>query len=159
RLYAQFQHEPPETVFDSMQAELRTILEPLGLAFEWRNLDQSRGNEVSTELAVIHFKGSCNLADLTPLAAFPGPLGWTHISDGEILPFTDVSCDRIRVFIQHDLVRMPARDREVVYGRAIARVLAHELYHIFAKTTKHGSWGIAKSAYSVDELLCPKFEF
>jgi hypothetical protein len=159
RLYAQFQQEPPEMVLASLQAELRTILEPLGMSFEWRDLDLSRGNEVSTELAIIHFKGDCDVKELAPVAVFPGPLGWTHITDGEILPFTDVSCDSIRLFVQRDLLRLPERDREAAFGRAVARVLAHELYHIFANTTKHGSWGIAKAAYSVDELLCPKLQF
>jgi len=159
RLYAQFQQEPPDVVFGSMQAELRTILEPLGLAYDWRELDLSGGTEVSTELAVIHFKGSCDVENLAAVAVFPGPLGWTHMSDGEVLPFTDISCDRIRVFIQRDLLRLPEWERRSAYGRAVARVLAHELYHIFAKTTKHGSWGIAKAAYTVDELLCPKLQF
>ena len=47
----------------------------------------------------------------------------------------------------------------IALEEVLGRVVAHELYHIFAKTTRHGSWGIAKAAYTVDELLCPKFEF
>jgi hypothetical protein len=159
RLYTQFQQEPPEMVLGSLQMELRTILEPLGLGFEWRELDLSGGNEVSTELAVIHFKGSCDVENLAALKVYPGPLGWTHMSGGEVLPFTDISCDRVRLFMQRDLLRLPERDRQAAYGKAVGRVLAHELYHIFAKTAKHGSWGIAKAAYTVEELLCPTFQF
>src|SRR5579871_801156 len=159
RLYTQFQQDPPETVLESVQEELENILEPLGLGFEWRSLVLNRGNEVSTELAVIHFKGNCDISDLEAADAFPGPLGWTHISDGEILPFSDVNCDGIRLFLQRDLLKLPEKGRPAAYGRAIARVVAHELYHIFAKTTKHGAQGLGKAAYSAQELLRTRFEF
>ena len=42
-------------------------------------------------------------------------------------------------------------------GRALGRVLAHELYHIFANTTKHARAGIAKSCYTAPELLADEF--
>ena len=89
----------------------------------------------------------------------PGALGWTHVSDGVILPFSDVDCDRIRQFLQKDILQEPAADRDEIFGRAIARVLAHELYHIFANTEKHGSCGVGKSSYSVRELLSDDFQF
>src|SRR5579872_472485 len=131
RLYTQFQHQPPDAVLDAIQEELDSIMMPAGMDFEWRSLANTLGNEVSVELAVIHFKGACALTDLSPMEVYPGPLGWTHMSDGEILPFSDINCDGIRVFVQRDLLRLPVAIREAVYGRAIARVLAHELYHIF----------------------------
>jgi hypothetical protein len=75
------------------------------------------------------------------------------MSDGEILPFSDINCDAIRSFLQRDLLRIPEVDREVAYGRAIARVLAHELYHIFARTTRHAVRDIGKSTFTVQDLL------
>ena len=36
--------------------------------------------------------------------------------------------------------------------------MAHELYHIFANTTRHGS-GVAKEAYTVRDLMCEEFQF
>ena len=159
RLYTQFQQEPPDTVLESIQEELENIMLPIGMGFEWRNLATTTGTEVSAELAVIHFKGHCDVTDLEPADGFPGPLGWTHMSDGEILPFSDVNCDGIRIFLQRDLLRLPEENRAAAYGRAIARVLAHELYHIFARTTKHSSWGVAKAAYNVRELLSTTFKF
>jgi hypothetical protein len=76
-----------------------------------------------------------------------------------ILPFSDVDCDRIRAFIRRGLLSLPEGDREAIFGRAMGRVLAHELYHVFAKTGRHGSRGIGKAAYSVQELLSPNFRF
>jgi hypothetical protein len=158
-LYFHFQQDPPDAVLESIKEELSNIMVPAGLELEWRALDTTKGKEVSVELAVIHFKGTCDAEDLMPMDGYPGPLGWTHISDGEILPFSDINCDGIRLFVQRDLLRVPEPNRTDVFGRAVARVLAHELYHIFARTTKHGAWGIGKSAYSVRELLSNKFEF
>jgi len=159
RLYTSFQQTPPDAVLDSMQEELANILGPLGVVFEWRSLALATGNEVSAELVVIHFKGRCDALNLEPVDGIPGPLGWTHMSDGEILPFTDVNCDGIRLFMQRELLALPATERQAAYGRALARVLAHELYHIFARTTRHASWGIAKPAYSARDLLAPKLQF
>ena len=38
-------------------------------------------------------------------------------------------------------------------------MLAHELYHIFAKTAHHGSRGAAKGIYSVADMLTHSFGF
>ena len=131
---------------------------PIGLRFEWRDLAQTQGHEVSTELAVVTFKGRCDTAGLITRSRFEGALGWTHVSDGQILPFTDVSCDRVREFVQSGLLTYRMENREEKYGRALGRVLAHELYHIFANTLRHGT-GVAKESYSVLDLLADDFQF
>lgn len=158
-LYTSFQHEPPPAVVEALQDELEQIMTPIGLHFTWRSLSGVRGNEISVELAVITFKGRCDLAGLLTRNAPPGALGWTHVSDGNILPFSDVDCDRIRSFVQGTLSTIPRDDREEAFGRAVGRVLAHELYHIFANTQKHGSCGVAKEAYTVQDLMSDDFEF
>jgi hypothetical protein len=50
-------------------------------------------------------------------------------------------------------------EREKIFGRAIARVLAHELYHIFANTRKHTARGIGKSTYLAQELVSGDLHF
>ena len=158
-LYTQFQQEPPAAVFDALRDEVDSIMAPSGLRFTWRELSAARGDAVTVELAVITFKGRCDAAGLTPHGSDPGPLGWTHISDGVILPFAEIDCQRIRAFIQKQLLTVPAENREATYGRAVGRVLAHELYHIFANTTSHSSCGVGKSRYKVEELLSSEFQF
>ena len=158
-LYMQFQQAPPEGVLQALQHEVESIMAPIGLRFEWRNLAQTQGHEVSAELAVVTFKGRCDIAGLMTHSRFEGALGWTHVSDGQILPFTDISCDRIRELVQAGLLTFRIEDREAKYGRALGRVLAHELYHIFANTARHGSVGVAKESYSVQDLLSDDFQF
>jgi hypothetical protein len=158
-LYSGFEQEPPEAVKTALDDELDSIMTPLGLRFEWRDLHAARMGEPAVELAVVSFKGRCDTAGLVRRAATPGPLGWTHISDGSILPFSGVDCGGIRAFLQSDLLALPAAARDAAFGRALARVLAHELYHIFADTTHHGSFGIGKEAYSARDLLAGNFRF
>ena len=158
-LYVHFQQEPPPAVFGALQDEVNSIMAPGGLRITWRDLSAPRDGAVSVKLAVISFKGRCDVAGLNPHTFDAGPLGWTHISDGIILPFADIDCQGIRGFIQKRLLAVPVESREKAYGRALGRVLAHELYHIFAKTTRHGSCGVGKSKFTVEELLSPEFQF
>src|SRR4051812_33220794 len=132
---------------------------PLGRHFVWRSVSGVQGSEISSELAVLTFKGRCDVAGILPRETHPGALGWTHVSDGAILPFSDIDCDRIRSFIQKELVFVPVADRETTFGRAVARVVAHELYHIFANTAHHGGDGVGKAAYTVQELMTDEFQF
>jgi hypothetical protein len=157
-LYTHFQQNPPAALFASIQSELAVIMTPAGLHFDWHPLADAAGR-ISSQLAVIHFRGACDVADLKPDTVYPGPLGWIHVMDGEILPFIDVNCDAIRLFVQHDLSAVPAGGREEAFGRAVARVLAHELYHLLANTKAHKSSGVGKAAYSVGDLLSQTFRF
>ena len=158
-LYMQFQQPPPAAVADALKAEVDSIMRPSGLRFTWRELLAARGSDFSVALAVVTFKGRCDVTGLDPHTSYAGPLGWTEISNEVILPFAEVDCQSVRDFIQRQLLRMPAKSREAAYGRALGRVLAHELYHIFAKTTKHGSCGVGKSKFTVEELLSVSLQF
>jgi hypothetical protein len=157
-LYTQFQQDPPAPVVQAIQSELEAIMAPTGLQFSWHTLAEA-GGQNAFQLAVIHFKGECDAEGLRAESGFPGPLGWTHISNGEILPFIDVNCDGLRIFVQHDLIAVAAADRDTIFGRALARILAHELYHLLANTRVHTSGGIGKAAYNVHELLAPILQF
>ncbi|MGA2194632.1 MAG: hypothetical protein ABSH40_05120 [Bryobacteraceae bacterium] len=157
-LYVQFDQTPPAAVMDSMRMELDSIMAPIGLQFEWRSLADSSG-EPTAELAVVSFKGRCDSTSLPPHSRNPGALGWTHISDGVILPFTDLDCGGLRAFLGEQLLALARGDRDGALGRALGRVLAHELYHIFANTTRHAADGVGKPTYTVENLLSAGFRF
>jgi hypothetical protein len=159
-LYTSFpQQQPPSAVLQALQDEVESIMSPTGLRFEWRSLSGVHGDEVAVELAVLTFRGRCDPDGVMAHGSHVGALGWTHVSDGIILPFSEVDCDGLRHFLQSGLQAIRPSDRGMAFGRAVGRVLAHELYHIFADTKHHGSCGVAKEAYSVHDLLADDFQF
>lgn len=157
-LFTHFQEEPSAAIREALQSELESIMDPVGLHFAWRSLN-GRENATATELVVVTFQGRCDVDRLQPIEILPGPLGWTHVSEGVVLPFSDVDCTAVRSFLQRDLLARPPGLREEIYGRALGRVLAHELYHVLAGTSSHGACGVAKSGYTVGDLLAPEFVF
>ena len=158
-VFTRFQHQPAEPVPAAIDQEVDRIMEPLGFPLSWRSLDGIRGNEVATSLAVVTFRGSCESTGLLQPGRLTGALGFTHVSDGVVIPFTDIDCDGIRAFLRKDLMGYPQRDRDARYGRAVGRVLAHELFHIFVATVLHGSGGVAKPVFTERELMIERFEF
>jgi hypothetical protein len=118
----------------------------------WKSLSAERGVEVDRRLAVAKFMGACDTLGL-PLPAFhDGSLGRTHVSGGQVLPFMDIDCNRIRGFVRKPLMQTDPHERDEMLGRALGRVFAHELYHILARTTHHSGGVVAHSTYSVAEL-------
>ncbi len=158
-LYTKFQVAPPKDVPQAMEQELASIFSPVGLHFEWRSLADAGPGQVTAELVVVNFLGTCNTESPLRYSSRPGPLGWTHMTDHEVLPFTDVDCGRLSSFLRPVLAGYPPRQSELLLGRAMARVLAHELYHVFARTTHHGSSGVARNGHSVQELTAESFQF
>jgi hypothetical protein len=157
-LYTQFQKPAPPPVLDALRDEVEGILAPGGFRFEWHDLSAAAAAGTAVELAVVTFRGACDVTSPLPHVSDTRTLGYTSISDGEILPFTTVDCDRTRGFLAHALLRLPIVDREPAFGRALGRILAHELYHIFANTQRHASSGVAKEAYSVSDLMGDDFQ-
>jgi hypothetical protein len=158
-LYTDFKQDPPPAVLEALQNEVDSLLAPMEMPIEWRLLSSAHGNEISADLAVLTFKGTCDPDHSVPVQRNPGALGWTHISDGIVLPFSEVDCDRVGGFLELRMMDTPEERRDAVFGRALGRVAAHELYHVFARTMKHGSDGVGKPAYTVDELVSPDLEF
>jgi hypothetical protein len=158
-LYTHFDRQPAPGVAESARREVESILAPLGFPLKWQSLDGVRGNEVSTSLAVVTYRGRCASDYLVAPGRVSAPLGITHVSDGVVLPFTDIDCDAIRIFLRKELMRQRAEDRELYFGRAVGRVLAHELFHIFTGSRHHGSDGVAKPVFTERELLEDTFRF
>lgn len=112
---------------------------------------------VSGLLVVVKLVGHCEM-DGSPAFLEPGPLGWSHEVDGIILPFSDLACDNIRGAVQFAMPDGGQLRGNVLLGRAMGRVLAHELYHIVADTSEHGKQGVAQAALSPRELTSGQLE-
>jgi len=156
-IYTDFQPAPRPLVVEAMQAEVSAIMAPAGLRLEWRPLADFRSETVSAAVVVAHFESRCDTGGLAMRENQPGSLGWTDIGDGRFLPFVHVDCARVRTFLQIGLLGYRPQDRESIYGRALGRVLAHELYHVLVVTDKHATRGVGKAEYSVTDLLAADF--
>src|SRR5690242_17312540 len=99
-IYTKFQKHPPRPVTEVMEKEVEAIISPLGLPIEWRPLDGSQVYGDTAELVIVTFRGDCDADSQARTVGQPSPLGWTHLSDGQILPFAEVDCDRIRGVIR-----------------------------------------------------------
>ena len=159
RIYTDFRIPPPQAIESRLESEVASLVAPIGLAVEWRSLAAPRYGEASVALVVVTFLGRCDTEGLLPRHGLPGPLAWTHITNGEILPFVDVDCEHVRELLQTKLLQMEARTRETLFARALARVLGHELYHVFSETKHHNRDGVTQPGFTAGELLSDNFEF
>jgi hypothetical protein len=157
-LYTGYQQQPPPAIVRALREEVEFLLAPQGLRFEWRSLPAD-GPHVSVELAVVNFKGRCEVLPSAINSHLDQRLGWSYISDGEVLPFADVDCDAIRAYLLKSLFTLPPQSRENALGRAIGRVMAHELLHVFARTAHHSSHGVDQPAFTTAELLADRLVF
>ena len=156
-IYTQFQHEPPKAVLSAIQEEASALMAPAGLRLQWKSLP-STGREVSSAVAVVTFQGRCTVANPRTQPTWDTRLGWSHVSNGEVLPFAGIDCDSILGFVYERLLAAPTWERDQVLGRAIGRVLAHEFDHIFAETVDHGARDMDQPEYTVEKLVAPSLD-
>jgi hypothetical protein len=141
-----------ERSVQSMKQEAEDIFKPAGMHIEWRALD-SVGGEVFDNLVVVHFKGRCLLPPSATLPGGRGPYAFVYNSDGDVLPFTEVECDPLAASVNSALEGDDFARPDYLLGRALGRVLAHELVHILTKSAVHGPLGVTQGKLSGRELI------
>jgi hypothetical protein len=134
-----------------MRTELQRLLTPADIDVIWKANADRKSGEVFDLVAVASFDGMCSPAAAVPPVSTVS-LADTSITDGRVLPFFHVDCTRL-IQMLGSQIEAPA------FGRALARVMAHELYHIVSHTAEHQERGVAKAVFSVNDLKNPNFEF
>jgi len=157
-LYTEFENKPAPAVVQSLRDEVGFLMAPNGLRFEWRSLPESQ-QTTWADLAVVKFWGRCEVLPFAVNSQTDNRLAWTHVTDGAVLPFAEVDCEAVRAYLLRELSRIPQETRELVFGRALGRVVAHELLHIFAKSKAHSDHGVDHPGLKVAELLADHLEF
>ncbi len=146
---------------DEMKVEVVLLMQTAGVGVEWRESNEetpvTRGN-----LVVVTLSGVCQAPPrnlpMLHLKSLP-PLATSSVVDGRILPFVSVNCNALSHFIGPPLPNQSSVQRDFFYGRAMARLLAHELYHVLVQTRDHTESGIAEPQVSSGELLAEHFGF
>jgi hypothetical protein len=158
-LILRFADPVPDEMLRSLDREVADLLDGSGILISSRLFTELTPNEQFANLVVIDFKGRCRVDARPPERLHAGALAFTHRSDGEILPFVDVLCDQVRNAIRPHMIGDHFRRANEVLGRALGRVIAHELYHILGRTCDHGNKGVAQDTLSGEQLLADDLKF
>lgn len=137
-------------VLPAMRAEAGKILTPAGVRICWSDADGGGQAAGQRRLVVVRLvsAGSAGVA----VKGSDGVLAITHMAEGRILPFVDLDVERVG----RSIPRLGGFGRAIQpqeYGRALGRVLAHELYHVLSGSAEHDSEGVAKRALNGLELV------
>jgi len=135
----------------AMERETQVILKEAGVHLDWKSREEA-ANATFAELVVMRFNGACELPP-APLYDELGPLASTYETDGEIQPFGEVSCDRVGAFVRSGLHKGDFKKADFLLGRALGRVVAHELVHMLTGAKDHSHEGVFKPGLTVDELV------
>ena len=142
---------------EMMQFELQRLLDPAGIRVIWKDFGARKTGEDFDLVVVGSIAGSCSPGENEPAPTISAvqplvSLADTAVSNNHILPFFEVDCSWLRRILGSNAGRP-------LMGRALARVIGHELYHILARTMEHRDAGIAKAIFSAEELSMARFDF
>ena len=135
-----------------MQGEASRIIEASGIHLGWQLRSESMGASFA-DLVVVTFHGSCKFDPAPPVYNEPGPLAVTRTVNGQIQPFGEVSCDRVVNLVRSAMFGQDYEKADFLVGRALGRVLAHELVHMLTKSGKHAHDGVQAPSLTGRQLI------
>ena len=143
-------------ILDAMEHEVQSAFAGASVDLRFEGPEQATG--MYSRIAVLKFQGACSVDPLSGGAVDRAhqELGTTHIVEGAIIPFADIECSAVRQTLGAAAGR--TRLTEAVLGRALGRVVAHELYHILLKDARHGR-GLAAAAFTPADLIASRRSF
>jgi hypothetical protein len=161
-VYLKADAKQPAATVEWMKRELSPLMRSAGYRVEWRN-PQTTGAEPADALVVVELHGACGVPSGVFTSEPPvdnlNRLASTSVSEGRVLPFASVSCANLNRTLGPALVSEARARRDFLYGRAMARVLAHELFHMIVGTRDHTGDGVSKPCFTLADLLTERFEF
>jgi hypothetical protein len=139
-----------------MKREFESIMRDSGVRFAWRLRTDASG-ETHDNLVVVRFKGKCVLEPVGYLYDERGPLAFTYSSDGAMQPFSEVECDKVTASVRSAMWGGEYAKADELLGRALGRVMAHEVVHMFSDSG-HGKEGVTAPALSGRQLISPELK-
>jgi hypothetical protein len=141
-----------EQAFTEMRREASQIILASGLRLSWRMRSEHLTDSFD-DLVVMTFKGSCAFDPAPPIYDELGPLAITHTTNGEVQPFGEVNCDRVVNSVRSAMFGGDYAKADLLIGRALGRVVAHELVHMLTKSGEHAHEGVQMAALSGRQLI------
>jgi hypothetical protein len=139
---------------NEMERESGLVLQSSGVQLQWRMLGEDTYTSYS-DLVVMTFRGSCKYEQAAQVDKDYGlgPLAMTQSVGGEIQPFGEVNCDRVVNSARNAMMGADYARADLLIGRALGRVVTHELVHIITGSAEHGTEGVEKPALSGRQLI------
>jgi hypothetical protein len=157
-LLVEFPDETSPMVRSWFHRETERVLGTAGMLVVLRNYRDALNYEPFERMVIIEIGGKC-LLPRTLEWRDGAPMGMTHITDGEVLPFVELDCQRVLLALGQGGCEARHTLPETVLGRALARVAAHEIVHVLTGSTRHDSYGLMKPSFSRHELCDPVARF
>lgn len=143
----------PSRAIEAMREEMKRLFSGSRLRLEWADREAAGLGFEADGIVVVRLRGECRMPELPMPPDERGPLAWTHISDGMVLPFSEIDCTRVTRAAQAALRGGERLLGDAFLGRALARVAAHELVHILLQRREHVSKGIFRRGLTPRELV------
>jgi len=148
--------DPSPVTVQSMQSEAAAIWQPYGVQIQWSGVrtDGQCPRVHGTFDVLVEYQASS-----VDNASRSNVLGSTHLAPAAI--------DRVGIFVDYDetqhLLELLSASRliplvghpdigPVDMGRALGRVLAHEIGHVLLDAPRHQPWGLMRRAFAPDDL-------
>ncbi len=154
-VFLQAPESASEEILTPARTEVERLIERPGTEIVWRG--EISGRETFHRVLVIRLRGDCS-AGLDANCLPPSTLGSTHISDGKVQPFIDISCGQVSAALSRQWKWPGGRIPADVFGRALARVAAHEIFHALTESADHDEAGLMKPAFDRFDLCGRKLE-
>ena len=149
-----FEAVPNDQSVSEMKREFETILRPSGLTFDYKTRRQAEQIE-SENLVVVRFTGDCILKP-APAVSDSGALGFSYVMDGRVQPFGEIGCDRVIRAVSSAMSGADYLRSEQLFGRALGRILAHEVVHMLSRSANHARNGVAYKELTGKQLVAPE---
>ena len=150
-------------VLDEMNRELAILMQHAGFRIIGLHGNDQSPSDEAAHVIVVELRGACAVPIARSGSADPIPpalsLASSAVADGRVLPFSWVDCSALNRFLGPAISGQTAQDQAYIYGRSMARLLAHEFYHVLAQTGDHTQAGICKASFSRADLLADHFDF
>jgi hypothetical protein len=148
-IFLNFAESPSASILEDMKREISSRLAPRKMDLHWRLVQENRGTEPFDRLVVVRFRGRCiprpaltSLDDTLPFTERV-TLAATAVTDGHVLPYSEVDCDQIRKSLGQKVL---------AFGRALGVVVAHEMEHILRNSMEHAKAGWMRPALDWKDL-------
>jgi hypothetical protein len=159
-LLTQFDQRPSTTVVGAMAREIEALYRDVPVSIGWHELAGYQSSVSTPRLVFIYFKGDCRAPRLPPRQSVEG-LALAGISrvDGRMLPVVTVDCERTAGYLWPSMSGADRANGDAAFGRALARVVAHELYHYLTGMAKHTRSALFRASIPASALLARELSF